>query len=83
MEAVWPQNLPSPNWIPGANFPQKGPGAYSGTKHTPWSRFDDIAYNSVQNHIKEQLDGRAPMEWENEHWITVAKHRKDKANKSK
>lgn len=83
MEAIWPQNLPSSNWIPGANLPQKGPGIYSGTKHTPWSQFDDIAYNSVQNYIRGQLDGRSPMEWENEHWITIAKHRKDEADKSK
>ena len=78
MQAIWPETTPNPNWIPGANLPKKGPGAYSGTKHTPWSQFDDKSYNSVQNHIKGQLGGRSPMEWENREWISVAKDRKDK-----
>ena len=78
MQAIWPETTPNPNWIPGANLPQKGPGAYAGTKHTPWSQFDDKSYNSVQNHIKGQLSGRSPMEWENGEWISVAKDRKDK-----
>lgn len=78
MEAIWGSTKRESAWVNEEKLPAKGVGAYSGTKHIPWSQFDDGVYKSVQEHVKAQLAGSAPMEWENEKWIAVAKKRKNK-----
>lgn len=75
MQAIWPEDKEDTDWIPGKKLPKSGPGNYSDSKHTPWSKFSKEDYYSVQDHIKS-ISGKSPMEWENPRWIQVARERK-------
>ena len=59
MQAIWPKDEEGTDWIPGKKLPKSGPGNYSDSKHTPWSKFSNEDYNSVQDHIKS-ISGKSP-----------------------
>lgn len=85
MEAVWPENAREgeENWLPpGAKFTKNNRpflGKYDSTHYTSWSNFDEESYNSVKNYVRTCVitGGKAPLEWENEEWMRIAKKRKN------
>lgn len=83
MQAIWPQNSVEGecDWLPGAKFIRKNHpylGEYNPFHYTPWSKFIKSEYMSVRDHVRTLVSasGKAPLEWENEEWVRVAKIRK-------